>query len=310
MGQEVVSEKKFPQKEANRITHILDTALPTHIRFPVDIEMVAKELTPSFSQDPITAVNGGSMGNSVDGMLVKHDSKDEWAIFYNTDVVHPGRTNFTKAHELGHYMVHRESLSKTKFQCGENDMLDENQQGIDIEAEANAFAANLLMPNNDFRAQADGQKFSIDLMQHCADRYCVSLTAAVLKWLDFTKKRAIGLLSEEGFMHWSKSSNSAFRTGRYFATKQNCVEVPELSLAAQEQYSKEARDGVRHGPGIWFPGEEAIEYSIYSEEYGKTLTVLILDAIGGYSDPETFDEDAELLTDSYTNFISNGQKPY
>jgi hypothetical protein len=39
-------------------------------------------------------------------------------------------------------------------------MLDENQQGIDIEAEANAFAANLLMPNNDFRAQAEGQKFS------------------------------------------------------------------------------------------------------------------------------------------------------
>ena len=92
-----MSEKKFPQKEANRITHILDTALPKHVRFPVDVEMVAKELTPSFNQDPITAVNGGSMGNSVDGMLVKHDSKDEWAIFYNTDVVHPGRTNFTKA---------------------------------------------------------------------------------------------------------------------------------------------------------------------------------------------------------------------
>ncbi|CAH0992162.1 hypothetical protein SIN8267_02278 [Sinobacterium norvegicum] len=310
MEQEVVSEKKSPHKEANRVTRLLDTALPEPVRFPVNVEMVAKDLTPSFNQDPITAVNGGSMGSSIDGMLVKHDAKDEWAIFYNTDVVHPGRTNFTLAHELGHYMVHRQALNKTKFECGEEDMLDENQQGIDIEAEANAFAANLLMPNHDFRAQADGQKFSIDLMQHCANRYGVSLTAAVLKWLDFTKKRAIGLLSEEGFMHWSKSSNSAFRSGRYFATKKNCVEIPELSLAAEEQYSAEARNGVRHGPDIWFPGEEVIEHSIYSEEYRKTLTILVLDDAGGYSDPGDFSEEDELLTDSYTNFINNGQNPY
>ncbi|MBT7443001.1 MAG: ImmA/IrrE family metallo-endopeptidase [Methylococcales bacterium] len=307
-----MSDKKFPQKEAIRINRLLDTVpLPPGIdRFPVDVAMVAQDLTPSFNEDPITAVKGEKMGSSVDGMLVKHSFRNEWAIFYNTDVIHPGRSNFTLAHELGHYMVHRQSLNKTKFQCGEKDMLDENLQGIDIETEANAFAANLLMPNSDFRTQADGQKFSIDLMQHCANRYGVSLTAAVLKWLDFTKKRAIGLLSEEGFMHWSKSSNRAFRSGRYFATKKNCVEVPEFSLAAEEQYSAAARNGVRHGPDIWFPGEEVMEYSIYSEEYGKTLTVLILDDSGGYSDPNGFNEDDELLTDSYTNFINNGQDPY
>ena len=32
------------------------------------------------------------------------------------------RTNFTLAHELGHYMVHRRVLNKTKFECGEEDM--------------------------------------------------------------------------------------------------------------------------------------------------------------------------------------------
>ena len=303
-------EKKFPHKEANRITKFLDLGFNGSDRFPVDVKKVALELTPEFNKDPITAVDGNSIGKSVDGMLVKHPTKEEWAIFYNTDVVHPGRTNFTMAHELGHYMVHRPVLNKTKFECGEEDMLDENQQGIDIEAEANAFAANLLMPNHDFRAQADGQKFSIDLIQHCANRYGVSLTAAVLKWLDVTEKRAIGLLSEEGFMHWSKSSNSAFRSGRYFATKKNCVEIPEFSLAAEDQYSAEARNGVRHGPDIWFPGEEVIEHSIYSEEYGKTLTILVLDDAGGYSDPGDFSEDDELLTDSYTNFINNGQNPY
>jgi hypothetical protein len=80
----------------------------------------------------------------------------------------------------------------------------------------------------------------------------------------------------------SKSSKSAFRSGRYFATKKNCVEIPEFSLAAEEQYSAEARNGVKHGPGIWFPNEEVIEHSIYSDEYGKTLTILVLDDAGGY----------------------------
>jgi len=77
-----------------------------------------------------------------------------------------------------------------------------------------------------------------------------------LKWLDFTKKRAVGMLSEEGFMHRSKSSKSAFRSGRYFATKKNCAEVPECSLTAEEQYSTEARNGVRHGQIFGFPAKK------------------------------------------------------
>jgi len=303
-----VTEKKYPHKEANRITKFLDLGLSSTNRFPVDVKKVALELTPSFNADPITAVQGNSF-KSIDGALVRHPNEKEWAILYNTDIVHPGRANFTLAHELGHYMVHRHTISSDRIECGERDMLDENNGETDIEHEANVFAANLLMPNHDFREQADGQPFSFDLMGHCADRYGVSLTAAVLKWLDFTSRRVITLLSEEGGMHWAKSSDKAFRSGRYFATRQGFVEVPPESLAAKEQFSFHARDGVRHAPGVWFD-EEVVEHSIYSEEYGKTLTVLILDDIGGYSDPDNFDEDAELLTDSYTNFINNGQKPY
>lgn len=303
-------QKKHPIKEAIRIHQILDAGLSSDKRYPVNVTTVVRELIPLFNrEDPIVEIQGVDF-SGIDGALIRHPEKSEWKIVYNNNVDHPGRVNFTIAHELGHYMVHRHNLGKTEFKCGEQDMLDENDSGINIESEANEFAANLLMPNHDFRAQIEKQKFSIDLMQHCANRYDVSLTAAVLKWLNLTNKRAIGLLSEEGFMHWSKSSGSAYRSGRYFATKQDCVEVPEFSLAAQEQNSTEARDGVRHGPGIWFPGEEVIEHSIYSKEYGKTLTVLVLDDAGGYSDPDDFNEDDELLTDSYTNFINNGQNPY
>jgi len=45
-----------------------------------------------------------------------------------------------------------------------------NTGKTDIKHEANVFAANLLMPNHDFRDQADRQPLSFDLMNHCAER--------------------------------------------------------------------------------------------------------------------------------------------
>lgn len=293
-----MTEEKRPLKEANRLTRFLDMGLSESERFPVNIKKVALELTPSFNSDPITTVQGNSMGK-IEGMLAKHPTKDEWGIFYNSDIEHQGRQNFTLAHELGHYMVHRQNRASARFECGETDMLDKDQQVIDIEAEANAFAACLLMPAHDFRKQESNQRFCFDLMSHCADRYGVSLTAAILRWLEFTNKRAIALLSEEGFMHWSKSSNSAYKSGKYFATKKNCLEIPSTSAAATERYDSNARGGLKHGSGVWFSDEEVIEHSIYSEEHGKTLTVLILSDVTPYTIQNKDSGEEPLLSEIY-----------
>ena len=305
----MTSGKKRPLAEANRLTKFLELGSDETDRYPVNVKKIALELTPSFNKDPITAVESGSMG-SIEGALVKKENAAEWAIFYNSDIAHQGRRNFTLAHELGHYMVHRHERSSGRFDCSEKDILGNNTGTNEIEAEANAFAATLLMPNQDFRSQVNGQKFSFDLISHCANRYDVSSTAAILKWLDIADTPAIALLSEDGMMHWSKSNNKAFRSGRYFATRKNIIPVPDQSSAAAEANTKQARDGVRHSPGIWFPESEVIEHTIHSEEHGKTLTVLLLEDSRGYTTPKDFDEDSELLVDTYTNFINNGQKPY
>lgn len=305
----MTSGKKRPLAEANRLTKFLELGSDETDRYPVNVKKIALELTPSFNKDPITAVESGSMG-SIEGALVKKENAAEWAIFYNSDIAHQGRRNFTLAHELGHYMVHRHERSSGRFDCSEKDILGNNTGTNDIEAEANAFAATLLMPNQDFRSQVNGQKFSFDLISHCANRYDVSSTAAILKWLDIADTPAIALLSEDGMMHWSKSNNKAFRSGKYFATRKNIIPVPDQSLAATETDSEKARKGVRHDPGIWFPEESVVEYTFHSVEHAKTLTVLTLGTSGGYTLPKDFDEDSELLTDTYTNFIDNGQEPY
>lgn len=284
-----MTEKKRPHKEANRISHILDLALSPEDRYPVDIEHIALHLTPDFNEDPITMVRGDTF-DKFEGALISNPERTEWAILYNTSIHHPGRLRFTLAHELGHYMLHRENVGADGIECGTGDMLRYDSGYNAQEEEANAFAACLLMPAHDFRQQTENERFSFDLLGHCADRYGVSLTSAVLRWLEFTSRRAIAVFSEEGGMHWAKSSTKAFKSGKYFATRRGYNEVPAASMAAQQTFSHEARNGVRHGPGVWFDDEEVVEHTIYSKEYEKTLTVLLLDDIGGY---DRLDEEPE-----------------
>lgn len=284
-----MTKKKRPHKEANRITHILNLTLPSENRYPVDIEMIALDLTPDFNDDPITKVHPDTF-NKFEGALIKDPASSNWGILYNTNIQHPGRVRFTLAHELGHYMLHRQDAGIDGFECGTSDMIRYDSDYKEQEEEANAFAACLLMPAHDFRDQTGNERFSFDLLGHCADRYGVSLTSAVLRWLEFTPKRAIAVFSEEGGMHWAKSSTKAFKTGKYFATRRGYNEVPTASMAARQTFSFEARNGVRHGPGVWFDDEEVVEHTIYSEEYEKTLTVLLLDDIGGY---DRLDEEPE-----------------
>lgn len=219
-----MTEKKRPHKEANRLSRILDT-LPPEERYPVDIPKVALELTPAFNNDPITEVQGDNF-NKFEGALLKDPANPRWGILYNTKIQHPGRIRFTLAHELGHYMLHRQNAGLDGFECGAGDMLRYDTGYTAREEEANAFAACLLMPAHDFRRQVENERFSFDLLGHCADRYGVSLTSAVLRWLEFTSKRAIAVFSEDGYMHWAKSSDKAFKSGKYFATRRGPIEVP------------------------------------------------------------------------------------
>jgi hypothetical protein len=54
-----------------------------------------------------------------------------------------------------------------------------------IEAQGDEFALYLLMLLNGYRQQVSGP-VDLDVMAHCADRYVVSLAAAILKWLGST----------------------------------------------------------------------------------------------------------------------------
>ena len=92
---------------------------------------------------------------------------------------------------------------------------------------------------DDFRRQVDGQKINFDLLGHCADRYRVSLTAAALRWTD-RRKRAILIASRDDHMLWAKSNLAAVKSGAYFPTRKNTIELPPEALA-QTTYGCQTR---------------------------------------------------------------------
>lgn len=261
-----------PKAWANRLTAILNLTHSSN-RFPVDV----KELAQGFSLDlyPHDAVvNVKSVQlPGFEGALCPRDSKaGGWNILYNDAIRSAGRINYTLAHEFGHYLIHRTNARPT-FECSIYDIT--GRDNSQIEREANEFAATLLMPLDDFRKQIDenAPPSAADLSA-CAEHYGVSWTAACLRWLEYTSRSAMLVVSRDEFILWARSSNRAFREKAFFRTRSETIDVPPASPAVTGK-SACADKPVRHAPSVWL-NRESSEYCIESDYYDLKLSLLHL----------------------------------
>ena len=279
-----------PERWAFDITKMLNQVLgPEH--FPIDVIDLALQYTAQrFPGDAITLAVGDNLPG-FDGALYRAPAgKKGWGIFYNNAVTSPGRINFTLAHEFGHYLLHRASYPNG-IECSAQNVARWDSLYGQIEQQANTFAANLLMPLDDFRRQISPHaKVDLDMVSHCANRYRVSLIAAILRWLSYTEKRAILVVARDGFMLWSWSSDIARKTGALFRTSGEPIEIPTASLAATHDQLVDSRAGIDHGPGIWL-AEPVHEMTIFSEQYDFTISLLLLEDRDRYIPIEQPEED-------------------
>jgi hypothetical protein len=270
---------------------------PEH--FPIDVIGIALQYTAQrFPGDGITLAQGANLPG-FDGALFRAPAgKSGWGIVYNNAIASPGRINFTLAHELGHYLLHRAAYPNG-IRCGEQDVARWDSEYAQIEHQANLFAASLLMPLDDYRRQvAADARVDLDMISHCADRYRVSLIAATLRWLSYTVRRAVLVVSRDGFILWSRASEAAAKTGAVFRTAGGPVEIPPQSLAARQDQLVDGRLGIQHGPGVWLR-EDVREMTIFSEQYEFAITLLLLEDRDRYFQLEPDPEE-----DTYDRFTS------
>lgn len=273
-----MTEILTPQRAANRLAKLAEVFSTAHgvDRFPVDVPSLALETARIFGwSDPITQVQAANI-KGFDGALFPGDDRKKWLLLYNEKVSSPGRVRFTQAHELGHYILHRQI--RESFQCSDADMLNWSQDDKDIEGQADLFASYLLMPLDDYRKQVT-TTVDLDLLGHCADRYGVSLTAAILKWLQYTDEKAVLVMSNDGFINWAWSSDPAAKAGAFFRTRNSVIPVPAGALAADHDI-KNDRTGTQIPASIWFPHTRVEtllrEMKIHAEQYGVVLSLLHL----------------------------------
>ena len=239
--------------------------------FPVKVKEIALEVTKNrFENEPISIIKPHGV-QGIDGMLSKRIKRGDWCISYDETVTIPGRINFTLGHEFGHYLLHR-SL-KHEFMCNQSGILDHNNASSKkIEYEANLFASYLLMPIMDFRKQIEGHSVSLELLQHCADRYETSFTATALKWVEFTEEAALLVMADsEDFVHWSYPSKSAKKLNCYIPPGTLLPEtvINQANGAASQNKSR------RVNSGVWHQTLEAEELSIFSDRFEMVIFLIL-----------------------------------
>jgi hypothetical protein len=296
-----MTENFSPQRWANNLTLVLNSVYDAATeRFPVQVTQLAKDYScQRFPDDPISLVAGDNLP-TFDGALYKAPpGKKGWGIIYNKAIASPGRINFTIAHEFGHYLLHRLRFPDG-LECGQQDMMRWDSEYRQIEAQANDFAASLLMPLDDFRRQIDSKaKPTLDDLGGCAERYGVSLVAATLRWLQYTERRSVMVVSRDGFILWARSSSAALRTGAFFKTAgRGPITIPGQSLAARPELMEKSRGQIEHEGNVWF-AEPCEEIALASDQYDFTISLLHLERVirlSRYDDAAEDDDAFDVMT--------------
>ncbi len=159
-----------------RIRRRVDELLADQIKPPVDVEAIAEANN--------VAIKRMELEKDISGILFRAESGN---VIVVNSLHNDLRQRFTIAHELGHLMLHdgEEVHVDQEFRVNLRDIRSTTAEHLD-EREANAFAANLLMPaawlKQDVAAQ-DIDMTSEEDLRKLASLYEVSMQAMTIRLL-------------------------------------------------------------------------------------------------------------------------------
>jgi hypothetical protein len=274
-------------------------------RFPVDVDFLAKGCHTMYERDdPITQVHGAPW-KGADGFLQRNpDNAKEWWITYSTNVL-PERQRFTKAHELGHYILH--SQQKAEFRCGPAMIVEKDTGEPNIEAQANQFASYLLMPATHFRPLIEKSKITLDLLSELAKFYGVSFEAMCIRFVEITGERAVLVYWDNGMMkRWSRSEPAKLQRLWIDNPRGNPLE-PVPGTVAADPLVRQCPEGQLVPANLWFrnvpDGEMLREMKHTSDTFERVLSLLIVPKFY----PRWAREGEEGEDDTYDRFIGGGR---
>lgn len=194
-----------------------------NIQLPIAIDEIARAVGITDIQD--------LHSSGFEGALITDDVKSEGIILVNRNSPQE-RRRFTIGHEIGHFLNFWDKPPKGGFQCSKQDMLSTGGAGnahAKMEAEANEFSAEMLMPEELFRS--DLNKKASPGLEHIvawADKYETSRLATAWRFVELYDSPCAAILSKDGKFQFARR-NDRFR---YIDLRKD-QQIPKKSLTSR-----------------------------------------------------------------------------
>ena len=173
------------------------------------------------SEKPLLRAVGADFRDRFDGQLEYHRAENRFLLFYNTKYdlralrgEHHPRTRFSIAHELGHYFLdaHRAFLRQTgQSHRSKGEFLSD----CTIEAEADAFAAGLLMPRNLLGPLVNEGDLTFSQIEEWASTFKTSVTSTSRRSIELSDFPCALIGVREGQVGFSFFSRALIEGGCY-----------------------------------------------------------------------------------------------
>lgn len=208
--------------------------------------------------------------NEYEGKFMSFGSSS--IIKINDKIKIEGRKRFTLAHELGHFILHK---NKGYINCTYNDFLDWYGRK-EIETEANYFASELLMPSDIFNNYSKGKKFSVNFLKETANDFNTSLTSTAIRFVQEGYDPIFLICSKDNKILW-KQANKDFN---FFIDFKKLVKIPNTSVTFEKIYKGITyEDSQEIDPANWLINDKYNKFKFYEDSisidnYGYTLTFI------------------------------------
>jgi Zn-dependent peptidase ImmA (M78 family) len=204
--------------------------------------------------------------------------KEKAIITINSNISYQGKKRFVMAHELGHFEMHRNLVAIHN----DTDATLEFFKNGNQETEANEFASELLMPEQLFKKECNGKKFSPDLLRQLSERFQTSITSTAYKYFELGSHPICLFYSHNNQIKYCKRPDDY----PHFVIDRLHLAPPEDSVATEfftkhKIYSKE-QSKQQVWKSVWFDIKDwendmdykFYEYCIITPKYNTVLSIV------------------------------------
>jgi len=142
------------------------------------------------------------LGRGIDGACKSEGIKK--LIVLNPNIDNEKRKRFTLAHEIGHLLIHHNA-----YLCNKDCFRAYKTQSNE-EREANDFAAELLLPQNEVSQILNSDDLTFELIKNVAEKYNTSLFVAGIRLAQLFKDNAMLVVHDGYRVSWKVPSNNCF----------------------------------------------------------------------------------------------------